>query len=131
MSSTVQILVKIIYSYYTRKRATPFFITEEEILSNDFYSFKEKIISEVPHLARANAPLQFSILDGNLEVDLSPTYFQMQIKDLLAKSKELTIQAVAFESPAGGKWVNEKNDSHSAMRLSATLPKESRYCTSI
>jgi hypothetical protein len=71
MSSTVQILVKIIYSYYTRKRTPPFFLIEEEILSNDFYSFKERIINEVPHRGKANAPLQFSALNGNLEVDLS------------------------------------------------------------
>jgi hypothetical protein len=56
----------------------------------------------VPHHAKANAPLQFSVLDGNLEVDLSPGYFEMRIKDLLVKRKQLTIQAIVFESPAGG-----------------------------
>ena len=56
----------------------------------------------MPHHAKANAPLQFSVLDGNLEVDLSPGYFEMRIKDLLVKRKQLTIQAIVFESPAGG-----------------------------
>ena len=123
MSSTVQILVKIIYSYYTRKRTTPFFLTEEEILSTNFYSFKERIINEVPHLAKANAPLQFSVLDGNLEVDLSPVYFEMQIKDLLVKHKELTIQAIAFQSPAGGILAGkEKNDNAVSRNLTANTP---------
>ena len=45
MSLTVQILVKIMYSYYTRKGTTPFFLTEEEILSSNFCSFKERLIN--------------------------------------------------------------------------------------
>ena len=124
MSSTVQILVKIIYSYYTRKRTTPFFLTEKEILSSNFYSFKERIINEVPHLAKANAPLQFSVLDGNLEIDLSPVYFEMQIKDLLVKHKELTIQAIAFQSPAGGILAGkEKNDNAVSRNLTTNTPR--------
>ena len=94
-------------TYYTRKRTTPFFLTEEEILSHDYDSFKERIINNVPHLARADAPLQFSVIDGNLDVDLSPTYFKRQVKDLLQKGNEITIQAIAFESSAaGGKLSN-------------------------
>ena len=37
--------------------------------------------------------------DENLEVDLSPIYFSFQIKEIIAKQKNITVQAFSFESP--------------------------------
>ena len=31
--------IKVVYDYYSAKRTTPFFITEEELLNLDFHSF--------------------------------------------------------------------------------------------
>ena len=96
------IQIKIIYTYYTRKRTTPLFIPEDELLSDDFQSFKDRVITEVPHLAKTCSPLQLTVLDGELEVDLSPEYFALQMKELLNKGKEITLQAFTFESPGAG-----------------------------
>ena len=38
--------------------------------------------------------------DENLEVDLSPIYFSFQIKEIIAKQKNITVQAFSFESPS-------------------------------
>ena len=91
----------------------------------------------MPHHAKANAPLQFSVLDGNLEVDLSPGYFEMRIKDLLVKRKQLTIQAIVFESPAGGSQprsqgfsVRTRRDTRKPWSGPVTcLPKKWQYLT--
>ena len=96
------IQVKVIYTYYTRKRTTPLFISEEELLSDNFKSFNYRILTEVPHLAKTCSSLQFTVLDGDLEVDLSPDYFALQMKELLNKGKNVTLRAFSFESPVGG-----------------------------
>ena len=96
------IQVKVIYTYYTRKRTTPLFISEEELLSDNFKSFNDRILTEVPHLAKTCSSLQFTVLDGDLEVDLSPDYFALQMKELLNKGKNVTLRAFSFESPVGG-----------------------------
>ena len=97
------IQIKIIYTYYTRKRTTPIFISEDELLSDDFQSFKDRLITEVPHLAKLTcSPLQLTVLDDQLEVDLSPEYFPLQMRELLNKRKEITLQAFTFESPGSG-----------------------------
>ena len=44
--------IKVIYDYYSSKRVTPFFIGEEELLECDFKAFKERLVREVPHLAK-------------------------------------------------------------------------------
>ena len=36
--------------------------------------------------------------DENLEVDLTPLYFSFQIKEIIAKQKNITVQAFSFES---------------------------------
>ena len=38
--------------------------------------------------------------DEDLEVDLSPIYFTFQIKEIIAKQKNITLQAFSFESPS-------------------------------
>ena len=97
------IQIKIIYTYYTRKRTTPIFISEDELLSDDFQSFRDRLITEVPHLAKLTcSPLQLTVLDDQLEVDLSPEYFPLQMRELLNKRKEITLQAFTFESPGSG-----------------------------
>ncbi|CAB4004232.1 Hypothetical predicted protein [Paramuricea clavata] len=106
--------IKIIYTYYAGKRTTPIFISEDELLSDDFQSFKDRLITEVPHLAKTCSPLQLTVLDDHLEVDLSPEYFPLQMRELLNKRKEITLQAFTFESPGdseGEDNVHEDEDS--------------------
>ena len=96
--------IKVIYDYYSSKRVTPFFIEEEELLEYDFQAFKERLVKEVPHLAKITslsaAPLRITMNDEKNEVDLSPVYFTFQFKDLLSKAKNITLQAFTFESPS-------------------------------
>ncbi len=98
--------LKIIYTYYDRKLTTPLFISEDGLRSDDFQSFKDRILSEVPHLAKTCSPLQQTVLDNKLEVDLSSEYFALQMKELLNKGKEITLQAFSIESPGAEVVVN-------------------------
>ena len=36
--------IKVVYDYYSAKRTTPFFITEEELLNLDLHSFKSRLL---------------------------------------------------------------------------------------
>ena len=96
--------IKVIYDYYSSKRVTPFFIGEKELLEYDFPAFKERLVKEVPHLAKITslsaAPLRITMNDEKNEVDLSPVYFTFQFKEMLSKSKNITLQAFTFESPS-------------------------------
>ena len=96
--------IKVIYDYYSSKRVTPFFIGEEELLEYDFQAFKERLVKEVPHLAKITslsaAPLRITMNDEKNEVDLSPVYFTFQFKEMLSKAKNITLQAFTFESPS-------------------------------
>ena len=96
--------IKVIYDYYSSKRVTPFFVGEEELLEYDFQAFKERLVKEVPHLAKITslsaAPLRITINDEKNEVDLSPVYFMFQFKEVLSKAKNITLQAFTFESPS-------------------------------
>ena len=71
--------IKVINDYYSSKRVTPFFIGEEELLEYNFQAFKERLVKEVPHLAKITslsaAPLRITINDEKNEVDLSPVHF--------------------------------------------------------
>ena len=40
--------IKVVYDYFSAKRTTPFFITEEELLNLDFHSFKSRLLLEFP-----------------------------------------------------------------------------------
>ena len=59
--------IKVIYDYYSSKRVTPFFIGEEELLEYDFEALKERLVREVPHLAKITslsaAPLHITMND--------------------------------------------------------------------
>ena len=96
--------IKVIYDYYSSKRVTPFFIGEEELLEYDFQAFKERLVKEVPHLAKITSlsavPLRITMNDEKNEVDLSPVYFTFQFKEMLSKAKNITLQAFTFESPS-------------------------------
>ena len=96
--------IKVIYDYYSSKRVTPFFIGEDELLEYDFEAFKERLVREVPHLAKITslsaAPLRITMNDEKNEVDLSPVYFTFQFKEMLSKAKNITLQAFTFESPS-------------------------------
>ena len=63
--------IKVVYDYYSAKRTTPFFITEEELLNVDFHSFKSRLLLEVPHIAKSTSAkaLRLTMSDVNLEVD--------------------------------------------------------------
>ena len=94
--------IKVVYDYYSAKRTTPFFISEEELLNLDFHSFKSRLLLEVPHIAKSTSAkaLRLTMSDEDLEVDLSPIYFTFQIKEIIAKQKNITLQAFPFESPS-------------------------------
>ena len=47
--------IKVVYDYYSAKRTTLFFITEEELLNLDFHSFKSRLLLEVPHIAKSKS----------------------------------------------------------------------------
>ena len=46
-----------------------------------------------------SSSLRLVILEDDAEVDLSLSYFNLQIKGLLEKEKNITIKAFAFDSP--------------------------------
>ena len=52
--------IKVIYDYYSSKRVTPFFIVEEELLEYDFQAFKERLVKEVPHLAKMTCTTSYN-----------------------------------------------------------------------
>ena len=94
-------LVKIIviYDYYSNKRVTPIFFREEELVYLSFDEFKARLFNEVPYLNKIATSLRLAIIDENLEVDLSPNYFNFQIKGVLEKEKTITVRAIVFDSP--------------------------------
>ena len=63
---------------------------------------KSRLLLEVPHIAESTSAkaLRLTMSDENLEVDLSPIYFSFQIKEIIAKQKNITVQAFSFESPS-------------------------------
>ncbi len=91
--------IKIIYDYYSSKRVTPVFVREEELLNLCFDEFKARLLTEVPYLNKMASSLRLTIIEDNLEVDLSSTYFNFQIKGILEKEKTITVKAFVFDSP--------------------------------
>ncbi len=61
--------------------------------------FKTRLTTEVPHLEKMSSSFRLIILEDDEEVDLSSSYFTLQIKGLLEKEKNITIMAFAFDSP--------------------------------
>ena len=88
--------IRVVDDYYASKRTTPFFITEDEILEYDFDSFKARFFRGVPYLAKSTsaASLRLTMNDEDLEIDLSPVYFNLQMKEMLGK-QILTLQALS------------------------------------
>lgn len=93
------IQIKVSYSYYSSKRTTPVCLVEDELEKYTFDEFRQRIIKDVPHLAKA-VSLRWTVDDDSLEVDLSPIYFNFQIKTLLVKGKAININVIEFDSPA-------------------------------
>ena len=82
--------IKVVYDYYSPKRTTPFFITEEELLNLDFHSFKSRLLLEVPHLAKSTSAkaLRLTMSDENLEVDYDFALLFLQPIDVLLLWKD-------------------------------------------
>ena len=80
--------VKIVYSYYSAERVTPIFLNEEELLGLSYEAFKWKSVNEIPHLSKTTdmEMLWLTVLDEGYQVDISPAYFQHQIKGILEKN---------------------------------------------
>ncbi len=72
---------------------------EEELLNLCFDEFKARLLTEVSYLNKMASSLRLTIIEGNLEVDLSSTYFNFQIKGILEKEKTITVKAFVFDSP--------------------------------
>jgi len=72
-------------------------------LEYDFQSL-ERIVREVPHLGEitslSSTPLRMTKNDENNEVDLSPAYVPIQLKEILSKRKSISLQAFTSESPS-------------------------------
>ena len=92
------IQIKVVYNYYLSKRITPIYILEEELQNSSFEVFKTCVIRDIPHLAKATS-LRWTIDDDGLDVDLSPGYFNIQMRGILTKEKSIRINAIEFESP--------------------------------
>jgi len=90
--------IKLVSDYYSAQRTTLFFITEEELLNLDSHSFKSRLLLEVPHIAKSTSAkaIRLTMSDENLQVDLSPIYFSFQIKEIIAKQKNITVVRTSF-----------------------------------
>ena len=66
--------------------------------NSSFEVFKTHVIKDIPHLAKATS-LLWTIDDDGLDVDLSPGYFNIQMRGILTKEKSIRINAIEFESP--------------------------------
>ena len=103
--------IKIVYDYYSNRRVTPFFIREEELVSLGFDELKARLFTEIPYLSKMATSLRLAVVEDKLEVDLSPSYFNYQIKGFLEKEKTnaITVKAFMFDSPGLPPSHAEKN----------------------
>ena len=92
------IQIKVVYNYYSSERITPIYILEEELQNPSFEAFKTRVIKDIPHLAKATS-LRWTIDDDGLDVDLSPGYFNIQMRGILTKEKSIRTNAIEFELP--------------------------------
>ena len=109
--------IKIIYDYYTTKRITPIFIREEDLINLCYEEFKTRLISEVPHLDKVGSSLRLTVFEDDVEVDLSPSYFNFQIKGLLEKEKTITVKAFTFDSPGLPSVPSQKSTSEKHRKI--------------
>ena len=77
------------------KKDNTVIFTEDEILEYDFDSFT-RFFRGVPYLAKSTsaASPRLTMNDEDLEIDLSPVYFNLQMKAMLGK-QILTLQALS------------------------------------
>ena len=106
--------IRVTYNYYSSQRTTPVYLLERELENYTFDEFRRRIIQDVPHLAKAIS-LRWTVDDDSQEVDLSSNYFNFQIKNLLGKGKNISINVIEFESPAPttSKYTNDTGHSNS------------------
>ena len=129
----VLVQIKVVYDYYSSKRTTLFFVTEEELLNKDFQDFKNLLLREVPHLSKSTsaASLRLTVNDEDMEVDLSPMYFNFQIKEMVSKQKNITVKAFSFESPSlSAKKESEESSTDEPVSDLKNLPNKRNLLTS-
>ena len=124
--------VKIVYSYYSAERVTPIFLKEEELLGLSYEAFKWKIVNEIPHLTTDMDMSRLTVLDEGYQVDISPAYFQHQIKGILEKhaTKAIEVKALVFQSP-GVASPPRKEINTSNVALSSPVSKKKLPCRSL
>ena len=69
-----------------------------------------KIVNEIPHLSKTTnmATLRLNVLDGGYQVDISPAYFQHQIKEILEKNSTKSLEV--FIPPGVASPPRKKNE---------------------
>ena len=98
MSSLVKI--KVIYDYYSSKRVSVIFVNEEELLSETYEDFKARLSKEVDLSKITAGSLRLTVRDNGLDVDLSPKYYNLQMKSILDQDPSKNITLNALSSPA-------------------------------
>lgn len=95
--------VKVVYSYYSTERITPLYINEDELFECNYEDFKTRVVNEIPFLRKTcqSTALRLTVLDNGHQVDISPTYFPVQMKAVLQNQQNSTIQVkvINFNSP--------------------------------
>ena len=131
---------RIEYKYYNKVRATPTFITNDELLSFTFNEFYGLVLKEVPFLQKITSEsmaLRFAILDeNNSEADISNKYFSSHMFSFVSKGmKVISIRVAASESPIAAESSsmpaaskvsnsNEVPQSKRCLNLQNTVPHE-------
>jgi hypothetical protein len=110
------IQIKVTYNYYSSKRVTPAYMREEELVNFSFDQFKMRILKEVPHLTKA-VSLRWTVNEDEVQVDLSPLYFNYQVRGLLQKEKNIKINVIEFESPAACTSFSSREEDPSKEKL--------------
>ena len=82
--------IKVVYDYYSAKRTTPFFITEEELLNLDFHSFKSRLLLEVPHIAKSTSAKALRLT--HRQPKLTPRESEEFINYLWFSSRDVTFE---------------------------------------
>ena len=113
------IQIKVTYNYYSSKRVTPVYMREEELENFSFDQFKMRILKEVPHLTKA-VSLRWTVNEDEVQVDLSPLYFNYQVRGLLQKEKNIKINVIEFESPAACTSFSSREEAPIKGKISST-----------
>lgn len=70
--------------------------------------------------------MRLAVIEDNLEVDLSPIYFNYQIKGLLEKEKTLTVKAFMFDSPGLPPSYAERNSVNDTSSINIAASQQVR-----